>query len=132
MPPQPPWSDLPLELAGLVLGRVPATSTAFALPPCVASGGLPCVRSGPSPTSEMPLLAVPDGTAYSLPLHTPLSFPACTGYATAASGKWLLFLSPGDSGRCCFLRDPFSGATMLLPARSRVRLRYKNPTFGII
>uniref|UniRef100_J3MSX2 KIB1-4 beta-propeller domain-containing protein n=1 Tax=Oryza brachyantha TaxID=4533 RepID=J3MSX2_ORYBR len=41
---------------------------------------------------------------------------------TAACGRWLVF--PLDDG--CFLVDPFAGATVTLPALSRVRLRPPN------
>ncbi|CAL4983522.1 unnamed protein product [Urochloa decumbens] len=117
-PPLPPWSDLPLELVGLVLGSLPVHADR------VRSAAVCCqwraaVREVPLP-SAMPLLAIP-----------------FAGYAAAAaSGNWLLFLSPddNDSNGSCFLRDPFSGATVPLPAQSRVWLRYKNsdgsPVYG--
>ncbi|TVU39180.1 hypothetical protein EJB05_12587, partial [Eragrostis curvula] len=72
----------------------------------------------------MPLLALPDGTFYSLPDGKPFRFPGfgCAGYKTAACGSWLVF--PRDDG--CFLVDPFAGATVTLPALSRVRLRPPN------
>ncbi|KAL6653950.1 hypothetical protein ACP70R_007415 [Stipagrostis hirtigluma subsp. patula] len=67
----------------------------------------------------LPLLALPDGTVYSLPGSKPLRFPACAGYADAC-GNWLFFLN--EDG--CFLRDPFSNATVTLPALSRYRVRH--------
>ncbi|CAN6381697.1 unnamed protein product [Urochloa humidicola] len=138
MPPPPPWSDLPLELAGLVLGHLPAHADRVRSA-AVCRRWRAAAQEVPLPP-PMPLLAVPDGTVYSLPLHTPLRFPACAGYssssaaaaAAAAAGNWLLFVSPGpgggDYGRRCFLRDPFSGATLHLPALSRIWWRHHNPS----
>ncbi|CAN6372839.1 unnamed protein product [Urochloa humidicola] len=131
-PPLPPtWSDLPLELAGLVFGRLPAHADRVRAA-AVCRQWRAAVREVPLPP-PMPLLAVPDGTAYSLPLHKRLHFPACDGYAAAASGNWLLFISPctGNYGYC-FLQDPFSGATMPLPALSRVWWRHHKRSDGSI
>ncbi|CAO2146714.1 unnamed protein product, partial [Urochloa humidicola] len=70
----------------------------------------------------LPLLLLPDGgAAYSLPHSKPLRFPAAAGYA-GAFGNWLLFSSSGADA-ACFLRDPFSNATVQLPALHRVCLR---------
>ncbi|CAO2149605.1 unnamed protein product [Urochloa humidicola] len=130
-----PWSDLPLELAGLVLGRLHAHADRVRSA-AVCRQWRAAVREVPLPP-PMPLLAIPDGTAYSLPQHTPLRFPACAGYAAASassSGNWLLFISPiiGDYGRC-FLRDPFSGATLLLPSLSRIWWRdHKRPDGSVV
>ncbi|CAN6225518.1 unnamed protein product [Urochloa humidicola] len=64
-----------------------------------------------------PLLAFPDGTFYCFPYGKPFRF-GCTGYRAAACGTWFVF--PRDDG--CFLVDPFAGATIPLPALSRIRL----------
>ncbi|CAM0953873.1 unnamed protein product [Alopecurus aequalis] len=74
-------------------------------------------------TPPQPLLALPDGTFYSLPSGKKYSFPGCgfAGYKSTC-GSWLVF--PRDDG--CFLVDPFSRSTVTLPALSRVRLRPPN------
>lgn len=68
----------------------------------------------------LPLLALPDGTFFSLPYSKTFRFPGRSraGYKTAACRRWLVF--PRDEG--CFLCDPFARATMTLPALSRVQL----------
>ncbi|OEL21577.1 hypothetical protein BAE44_0017403 [Dichanthelium oligosanthes] len=116
------WSDIPWDLAGLVLRLLPAyadrarfaavcpqwraTARQLALPP------------------PLPLLALPDGTFYSLPYGKPFRFPGfgCAGFKSAACGSWLIF--PRDDG--CYLVDPFAHATVALPPLSRVRLRPPN------
>ncbi|KAF8759191.1 hypothetical protein HU200_010219 [Digitaria exilis] len=72
----------------------------------------------------LPLLALPDGTFYSIPHGKPFRFPGfgCAGYKSACCGRWLVF--PRDDG--CYLVDPFAGATVTLPPLSRVRLRPPN------
>ncbi|KAJ1290902.1 hypothetical protein BS78_02G278400 [Paspalum vaginatum] len=120
---QPPsWADLPPDLAGTVLRFLPAyvdrASFAAVCPQWRAAAQHPPL---PPP---LPLLALPNGTFYSLPYGKPFRFPGsgCAGYKTACCGSWLVF--PRDDG--CFLVDPFSGATVTLPALSRVRLRPPN------
>ncbi|KAL6653954.1 hypothetical protein ACP70R_007419 [Stipagrostis hirtigluma subsp. patula] len=111
------WSDIPPELAGLVLRRLPAhvdrVRFAAVCPQWRVAAGQ---ASLPPP---LPLLALADGSVYSLPGSKPFRFPGCAGF-TDASGNWLVF-SREDG---CFLRNPFSNATMTLPALSRVRVRY--------
>jgi hypothetical protein len=115
--PTPSWSDIPLELAGLVLRLLPA----YADRACFASV-CPQWRAAaqqimvPPP---VPLLALPDGTFYSLPCTEPFRFAGC-GFAgfKSACGSMLVF--PRDDG--CFLVNPFSRATVALPALSSVRL----------
>ncbi|KAK1648074.1 hypothetical protein QYE76_065879 [Lolium multiflorum] len=111
------WSDIPLELAGLVLRLLPAYADrarfAAVCPQWRAAAQLITV---PPP---VPLLALPDGTFYSLPCTEPFRFAGC-GFAgfKSACGSWLVF--PRDDG--CFLVNPFSRATVTLPALSSVRL----------
>ncbi|KAF8762903.1 hypothetical protein HU200_008748 [Digitaria exilis] len=118
-PPQLSWSHIPLDLAGLVLRRLPAhvdrVRFAAVCPQWryAARQGLPLPR-------PLPLLALQDGTVYSLPSAEPFRLPACAGYTDACGGNWLFF--SGEEG--CFLRDPLSNATVTLPALSRVRLQY--------
>uniref|UniRef100_A0ACD5U0K0 Uncharacterized protein n=1 Tax=Avena sativa TaxID=4498 RepID=A0ACD5U0K0_AVESA len=118
--PPPSWSAIPLDLAVLVLRLLPAYADrarfAAVCPQWRAATRLPL----PPPH---PLLALPNGTFYSLPYTKPFRFPGCgfAGYDSAC-GSWLVFSR--DDG--CFLVDPFSRATVTLPALSRVRLRPPN------
>ncbi|XP_047044055.1 uncharacterized protein LOC124648313 [Lolium rigidum] len=115
---QPPttWSALPLDLASMVLRLLPAYSdrARFA---AVCPQWRAAARQLQPPA--LPLLVLPDGTFYSLPYDEPFRFPGCgfAGYESAC-GSWLVF--PRDDG--CFLVDPFSRATVTLPALSCVRL----------
>ncbi|KAM0909907.1 hypothetical protein ACQ4PT_014501 [Festuca glaucescens] len=112
----PSWSFIPLDLAVLVLRLLPAYADrarfAAVCPQWRAATRLPL----PPP---QPLLALPNGTFYSLPYTKPFRFPGCgfAGYQSVC-GNWLIF--PCDNG--CFLVDPFSRATVTLPALSSVRL----------
>ncbi|KAL6653951.1 hypothetical protein ACP70R_007416 [Stipagrostis hirtigluma subsp. patula] len=112
------WSDIPVELAGLVLRRLPAhvDRVRFA---AVCPQWRAATRQDRLPP-PLPLLAVPDGGAvYSVPRSERFRFPACVGYDDAC-GNWMVFSN--EDG--CFLRDAFSNATMTLPALSRARLRH--------
>ncbi|GJN07411.1 hypothetical protein PR202_ga25240 [Eleusine coracana subsp. coracana] len=119
---QPSWSDIPLDLAGMVLRLLPAYAdrARFA---SVCPQWRAAARQLPLPP-PLPLLALPYGTFFSLPYSKTFHFPGrrCAGYKTAACGKWLVF--PRDNGR--FLFDPFVGSIVMLPALSRVRLRPPN------
>jgi hypothetical protein len=114
-PPLPSWSDIPLELAGLVLGRLPAHADRVRFAAVCPQWRRAAREVVPLP-APLPLLALPDGTVYSLPGTEPFRFPGCAGYGDA-SGSWLAF--SGDDG--CFLRNPFTNATVTLPQRFRVR-----------
>ncbi|CAL5072664.1 unnamed protein product [Urochloa decumbens] len=119
---QPSWSDIPRDLAGHVLRLLPAYAdrACFA---AVCPQWRAAARQHALPPS-LPLLALPDGTFYSLPYGKKFRCPGfgCADYKIAACGSWLVF--PCDDG--CFLVDPFAGATVKLPALSRVRLRPPN------
>jgi len=110
------WSDIPLDLAGRILRRLPAhvDRVRFA---AVCPQWRAATRHGPLPP-PLPLLLLSDSRVYSLPGSEPFHFPGSTGY-TDACGDWLVF--SGEEG--CFLRDPFSNATVTLPPLSRVRTR---------
>jgi hypothetical protein len=118
--PPPSWSAIPQDLAVLVLRLLPAyvdrARFAAVCPQWRAAARLPL----PPP---LPLLALPNGTFYSPPYTKPFRFPGCgfAGYQSVC-GNWLVF--PRDDG--CFLVDPFSRATVTLPALSCVRLRPPN------
>jgi hypothetical protein len=116
------WSDIPRDLAGHVLRLLPAYAdrARFA---AVCPQWRTAARQFSLPP-PLPLLALPDGTFYSLPYGKLFRFPGfgCGDYKIASCGSWLVF--PRDDG--CFLVDPFAGATVTLPALSRVRLRPPN------
>ncbi|XP_037426720.1 F-box protein At2g26160-like isoform X1 [Triticum urartu] len=121
-PPALSWSSIPLELAGLVLSLLPAHAdrARFA---AVCPQWRAAARQQQRLHPPLPLIALPDGTFYSLPYPTPFRFPGCgfAGYQSAC-GSWLVF--PRDDG--CFLVDPFSRETVTLPPLSSVRLRPPN------
>ncbi|CAN6372834.1 unnamed protein product [Urochloa humidicola] len=110
------WSDIPVELAGLVLGCLPAhvDRVRFATVCPQWQAAAQQVKVPPL----MPMLLLPDATMYSLPGSKPFRFRDYTGY-TDSCGSWLVFRDEGS----CFLKDPFSNATITLPALSRVRLQ---------
>ncbi|KAF8673233.1 hypothetical protein HU200_048785 [Digitaria exilis] len=112
--PPPSWSDIPLELVGLILRRLPALAdrARFA---AVCRQWRRAAREVPLP-APLPLLALPDGTVYSLPGSKPFRFPGCVGYVDAC-GDWLAF--SGENGY--FLKNPFSHATVALPQKFRVQ-----------
>ncbi|VAH22913.1 unnamed protein product [Triticum turgidum subsp. durum] len=119
--PPPWWSALPLDLAGLVLSLLPAYADR-------ARFAAVCLQWHAAArqklqTTTLPLLALPDGTFYSLPYDKPFCFPGCgfAGYKSVC-GSWLVF--PRDDG--CFLVNPFSRAVVTLPPLSSVRLRPPN------
>ncbi|KAL6653955.1 hypothetical protein ACP70R_007420 [Stipagrostis hirtigluma subsp. patula] len=111
------WSDIPPELARLVLRRLPAhvdrVRFAAVCPQWRVAAGQAAL---PPP---LPLLAISDGTLYSLPESKRFHFPGWAGFKYAC-GNWLVFSREDE----CFLWDPFSNATMTLPALSRVRVRF--------
>ncbi|CAO2149609.1 unnamed protein product [Urochloa humidicola] len=111
------WSNLPVDLAGLVLGRLCAHADRVRF-----AAVCPQWRSAarqvqlPPPT---PLLALKaGGTFYSMPRGEPLRFAFCDEHFAMASGSWLVY----HRVRCLVLVDPFSGATMTLPDPSNVHL----------
>ncbi|CAM0871634.1 unnamed protein product [Alopecurus aequalis] len=113
----PSWADLPEDLTRMVLCRLPAfvDHVRFA---AVCPQWRAAARQHPVPR-PMPLLALPDGTFYSLPDGKPFRFPdsGYAGYKNAtADGSWLVF--PRDDG--CFLVDPLAGPTKTLPPLSSI------------
>ncbi|CAM0953875.1 unnamed protein product [Alopecurus aequalis] len=119
--PPPSWSAIPMDLAALVLGLLPAYADRASFV-AVCPQWRAAARLQIQPLS-LPLLALPDGTFYSLPYAKPFSFPGCgfAGYESTCDNG-LVF--PRDDG--CFLVDPFSRATVTLPALSCIRLRPPN------
>ncbi|KAF8659299.1 hypothetical protein HU200_058500 [Digitaria exilis] len=117
--PPPSWSDIPWDLAGRVLRLLPAyvdRARSAAVCPQWRRAARQLLLPPP-----LPLLAVPDGSFYSVPYGKPFRFPGfcCADFKAAACGSWLVF--PRDDG--CFLVDPFARATVELPSLSRIRLR---------
>ncbi|VAH22916.1 unnamed protein product [Triticum turgidum subsp. durum] len=118
--PQQSWSDLPLEMAGLVLSLLPAYADRARFAAVCPQWRAAARQLQPPP---LPLISLPDGTFYSLMYDKPFRFPDCgfQGYKNVC-GSWLVF----SRAHGCFLVDPFSRATVALPALSSVRLRPPN------
>ncbi|CAN6381689.1 unnamed protein product [Urochloa humidicola] len=113
------WANIPVELAGLVLIRLPAhvDRVRFA---AVCPQWRAAARQMPLPP-PMPMLLLPDATVYSLPRSEAFHFPACMGYTNACGiGNWLVF--SGEDG--FFLRDPFTDETVTVPALSCARFQH--------
>ncbi|TVU24393.1 hypothetical protein EJB05_26827, partial [Eragrostis curvula] len=108
-----PWPDIPLDLAGLVLSRLPAhiDRVRFA---AVCRQWRAAAREVPPPP-PLPLLMHGDGTAFTLFTRMKqLRFPAATGF-TGACGNRLLYSGNG----ACFLWDPLTNdAAVNLPPLS--------------
>ncbi|CAN6372820.1 unnamed protein product [Urochloa humidicola] len=118
----PSWSDILLDLAGRILRRLPAHVDRLRFA-AVCPQWRAAARQEPVPP-PLPLLLLPDATVYSLPGSKPFHFPDCAGY-TDACGNWLVF----PRKHACFLKDPFSKATVTLPALSRVRVQHMDDAF---
>ncbi|KAF8659434.1 hypothetical protein HU200_058461 [Digitaria exilis] len=120
--PPPSWSDIPWDLAGRVLRLLPAyvDRVRFA---AVCPQWRAAARQLLLPP-PLPVLAVPDGTFYSVPYDKPFRFPGfgCADFKDAVCDRWLVF--PRDDG--CFLVDHFAGERVKLPCLSQVRLRPSN------
>ncbi|XP_066338431.1 F-box protein SKIP23-like [Miscanthus floridulus] len=115
---QDPWSNIPLDLAGLVLKRLPAhvDRVRFA---AVCPQWRSAARQLKLPPPR-PLLALKAGDIfYSMPRGEPLNFAGyknghldgCRKGFYTACGNWLVYRRIDD----LLLLDPFSGATMTLP-----------------
>ncbi|CAL4902605.1 unnamed protein product [Urochloa decumbens] len=111
----PSWSDIPLDLAGRILRRLPAHIDRLRFSAVCPQWRAAARRTPVHP--PLPLLLLPDATAYSFPGSEPFHFAGCEGY-TDACGNWLVF--SGEDA--CFLKDPFTNTTVTLPALSRRRV----------
>ncbi|CAN6372852.1 unnamed protein product [Urochloa humidicola] len=118
-PPPLPWSEIPLELAGVVLDRMPAYAGRVRFT-AACHRWRAAEHEFPPPLPL--LLALPDGIVYSSPQRKPLRLPAAAGYVTAYC-NWFLF--SGTEGSGCFLRNPLSKAMVPLLALHRVRHLHK-------
>ncbi|KAK3120482.1 hypothetical protein QOZ80_9AG0688450 [Eleusine coracana subsp. coracana] len=93
--PPGPWSDIPLDLAVLVLRRLPADADHIRFS-AVCSHWRTAAREFRLPP---PLLVLPGGgTAYSLSSEEPSPLPRSAGY-TDACGNWLVFWSEEEDRR---------------------------------
>ncbi|KAM3300134.1 hypothetical protein ACQJBY_041257 [Aegilops geniculata] len=117
----PLWSDLPLDLAELVLSLLPAYADRARFAAVCPQWRTAARQKLQTPT--LPLLALPNGTFYSIPYDKPFRFPGC-GFAGYKSVCGCFFVFPRDDG--CFLVNPFSRAVVTLPPLSSVRLRPPN------
>ena len=91
---QDSWSNIPPELAGLVLRRLHAhvDRVRFAAVCPQWRSAARQVRLPP----PLPLLALKDGDIfYSMPRGEPLHFAGCNGFDTAC-GNWLVYRRVGD------------------------------------
>jgi hypothetical protein len=107
----PPWSDLTPELLALVFLRLPRrVDRAFFTAVCRAWRTV--VQQCRLPPSPVPWLVRPDGSATCFPSGgETFHLPDGVRYHNSC-GEWLL-LSRHDGS--CFLMNPFTKATMLLP-----------------
>ncbi|CAO2151188.1 unnamed protein product [Urochloa humidicola] len=110
------WSDLPADLATLVIGRLYAHADRVRFA-AVCPQWRSAARQVRLPAPP-PLLALKaGGTFYSMPRGEPLRFAGCDEHFATASGSWLVYRRL----YCLVLVDPFSGATMTLPDPSNTR-----------
>ncbi|CAN6381686.1 unnamed protein product [Urochloa humidicola] len=118
----PSWSDIPLDLTGRILRRLPAHIDRIRFA-AVCPEWRAAARQVPV-HPPLPLHLLPDATAYSLPGSKPFHIADCTGYSDAC-GNWLVF-SREDA---CFLKDSFSKATVTLAALSRFQVQHVDHEF---
>ncbi|KAF7045678.1 hypothetical protein CFC21_054761 [Triticum aestivum] len=106
-----PWSDLPPELLGLVLKRLPSLADRVRLRAVChpwRSNGL--LQQLPIP---FPWLTLPDGTFFSIPGGEVHRMPIPDGArCCGAIDNWLFLMSSDDT---CTLMNPFSKTTFELP-----------------
>lgn len=106
-----PWSDLPPELLGLVLKRLPSLADRVRLRAVCHpwhSNGL--LQQLPVP---FPWLTLPDGTFFSIPGGEVHRMPIPDGASCCGSiDNWLFLMSSVET---CTLMNPFSKTTLELP-----------------
>ena len=106
-----PWSDLPPELLGLVLRRLPSLADRVRLRAVCH----PWRSNSVSQTLPLPFpwLTLPDGTFLSIPGGEVHRMPVPDGACCHGSiDKWLFLMS---SDGACSLLNPFSKTTLELP-----------------
>ncbi|CAO2144692.1 unnamed protein product [Urochloa humidicola] len=82
------WSDIPLDLVGLIIGCLPAHLDRVrfaAVCPQWRSAAWQVLKSPP-----LPLLALKDGTFHSIPRGELLHFAGCDAGFTTGCGNWLV------------------------------------------
>ncbi|TVU04412.1 hypothetical protein EJB05_50016 [Eragrostis curvula] len=104
------WSDLPTELAGLVLCRLPAYSDRVRFGCVCRNWSFSLSSTQHCLPKPLPCLAFPDGTFFCLPHRESYQFPSTVSYHSSC-GEWLVFLHDGN----CFVKNPFSKITLTLP-----------------
>ncbi|CAL5082958.1 unnamed protein product [Urochloa decumbens] len=112
---EPPlsWSDLPTELAGLVLCRLPAYSDRVRFGAVCRHWSFSSKQHRlPQP---FPCLVFAGGTFFSLPHSESFQFHDSVGFHSSC-GEWLFFSHDGT----CSLKNPFSKITLTLPNQSCV------------
>ncbi|CAD6258654.1 unnamed protein product [Miscanthus lutarioriparius] len=108
----PPWSDLTPELLGMVFLRLPSRPDRVFFTAVCRAWRTAVQQCRPRLPSPMPWLVLPDGSATSFPCGSEtFHLPDGVRYHNSC-GEWLL-LSQGDCS--CFLMNPFTKATMLVP-----------------
>ncbi|CAD6253211.1 unnamed protein product [Miscanthus lutarioriparius] len=104
------WSDIPLDLAGRILHRLPAHVDRVRFG-AVCPQWRATTRHGPLPP-PLPLLLLSDARVYSLPGSEPFHFSGFTGTGyTDACGDWLVF---SDEGGILKDEDVLSPGTSLI------------------
>ncbi|KAL6639284.1 hypothetical protein ACP70R_023014 [Stipagrostis hirtigluma subsp. patula] len=102
------WSDLPAELAGLVLCRLPAYPDRVRFGAVCHHWSFSAAQNCLPP--PLPCLSFSDGAFFSLPCRESFQFPDSASYHSSC-GEWLIFSCDG----ACSLKNPFSKITMTLP-----------------
>ncbi|TVU24455.1 hypothetical protein EJB05_26892, partial [Eragrostis curvula] len=105
------WSDIPLELAGLVLRRLPHVDRVRFAAVSPQRRRSPCLHCRCWRSKTAPCIAF-------LEASRSVSLPVPVTPKLVASGNRLVFSREDE----CFLRDPFSNATVTLPAPSRIQV----------
>ncbi|KAM3311691.1 hypothetical protein ACQJBY_031985 [Aegilops geniculata] len=102
------WSDIPPELAGLVLLRLPAHSDRVRFA-AVCRDWCACARQHQLPP-PLPWFILPGGTFFTLPHSESFQIPNGAEFHSSC-GEWLVFARDD----ICYLVDSFSKVTLKLP-----------------
>ncbi|OEL27549.1 hypothetical protein BAE44_0011433 [Dichanthelium oligosanthes] len=114
--PTPAWSDLPPELAGIVLGWLPSHTDRVRFAAVCWHWHLAARQQRPLIPLPLPWISfnnghfqsLSDGEAHALP------DPGCALLCNSTFGG-LVLLEVDDPARTCVLLDPFGGVSMVLP-----------------
>ena len=102
------WSDIPSELAGLVLLRLPAHSDRIRFAAVCHHWRVSARQQNLPP--PLPWFILPGGTFFSLPHSEPFQVPNSAEFHSSC-GEWLVF----THDETCSLVDTFSKVTLKLP-----------------